>query len=122
MSQRLPALVSLAQLHSLENSLGGESTVCRGFVSTYIDMWAGRFQRLACAVQAGNLEDAMDAALSLSTSSHMVGAERLELYTEELIGTLRSGRLGNASLALPSIGECGQQTVTRLEECYVKRA
>ncbi|WP_427016740.1 hypothetical protein ACQCSX_18755 [Pseudarthrobacter sp. P1] len=112
----------MAQLHSLEDSLGGETALCRGFVSNYVDMWAGRFQRLSDAVQAEDLDDAMDAALSVCTSSHMVGAVRLEKQTDELIQFLRQGSLPRACQVLPSLGQCGQQTAAKLLESYVRRS
>lgn len=120
MPRRRPPLVSLARLHSLEESLGGETAQCRGFVSNYVDMWSGRFQRLSDAVKAEDVDNAMDAALSLCTSSHMVGAERLEKEAGELIQFLRQGCMANACQALPSLGLCGQQTVAELVETYVK--
>lgn len=122
MTQRCAPLMSLDQLHDLEDSLGGEAAVCKGFVSNYVDMWTGRFQRLSTAIGSEDLDAAMDAALSLCTSSHMVGATRLEQCAEELIGMLRAGCLHQASMALPSLGQCGRQTVRQLVEKYVKRA
>ncbi|MCQ9163339.1 Hpt domain-containing protein [Arthrobacter sp. STN4] len=122
MSRPCPPLVSLAQLHELEDSLGGETALCKGFVNNYVNMWSGRFQRLASAVTAEDLDDAMDAALSLCTSSHMVGAQRLEQCTQDLIKNLRNGCLGGATAALPSLGRCGQRTVDALLERYVRRA
>lgn len=122
MTQRCAPLMSMDQLHDLEDSLGGETALCKGFVSNYVEMWTGRFQRLSNAIRAEDLDDAMDAALSLCTSSHMVGAKRLEQCAEELIRLLRTGCLQQASMALPSIGLCGSQTVRRLVEEYVSSA
>ncbi|NVM94391.1 Hpt domain-containing protein [Arthrobacter wenxiniae] len=122
MTRRCPPLMSLGQLHDLEDSLGGETEACKGFVSNFVDMWTGRFQRLSTAIRTEDLDGAMDAALSLCAASHMVGAKRLEQCAEELIGMLRTGCLQQASMALPSMGRCGRETVHRLVEDYVMRA
>ncbi|WP_262452753.1 hypothetical protein [Arthrobacter sp. A2-55] len=114
--------MNIAQLKSLEDSLGGETSMSRAFVSNYVDMWTGRFQRLSMAIVAEDLDDAIEAALSLSTSSHMVGAEQLEKSSAEVIASLRNGSLQQASLALTSLRQCGDLTVTQLAEEYLKGA
>lgn len=122
MPQERSPLVNMAQLEYLEDSLGGETSLSRAFVSNYVEMWTGRFQRLSTAILAEDLDDAIDAALSLCTSSHMVGAEQLEKGTAELLGILRTGGLQQASLALASLRQCGEQTVIQLVERYVRGA
>ncbi|MGA7205498.1 MAG: Hpt domain-containing protein [Specibacter sp.] len=119
MSRLSLPLVSLDTLHDLEASLDGEATLCRGFVRTYVDMWSPRYERLCCAVVAKDPEAAMDAALSLCTSSYMVGAQRLGHLAEEFIDILKSGTSASAMRALPSLGRCGEQTVCALVSEYI---
>lgn len=119
MAQQTLPLVSMDQLQDLEDSLGGEAALCRGFVTSYIGMWASRFQRLAAAIGDQDFDAAMDAALSLHTSSHMVGAELLSEQSGDLIMVLRRGGFAGASGALPALGECGERTMTELMTSYV---
>lgn len=120
MAQTTLPLVSMEQLHDLEDSLGGEPALCRGFVTNYIGMWTGRFQKLTTAIGAEDFNAAMDAALSLHTSSRMVGAELLSEQSGDLIMVLRRGCFAGAAFALLSLGECGERTMTELMESYVR--
>ncbi|ALE05167.1 hypothetical protein AL755_06210 [Arthrobacter sp. ERGS1:01] len=116
--QPLP-LVSLATLRDLEASLDGEATLCRGFVRSYVNMWSPRYERLCGAVAEQNPEAAMDAALSLCSSSYMVGAQRLAGLAEDFITILKSGKASTAVRALQPLGRCGEQTVCELVSQYI---
>ena len=122
MSVTVLPLVCTETLHSLEESLDGESALCRSFVCRYVDMWPGRFVRLHEAVSSGQKEDAMDAALSLRSSSLMVGAARLGKLTSDLIKVLETGCDGAASKKLVALRKCGNQTAGQLTASYVNVA
>ena len=115
-------LVCAETLHSLEESLYGEQSLCRNFVCRYIDMWPGRFERIQNAVTAGQLEEAMDAALSLRSSSMMVGAARLGELTTDLIRLIEGGRHAEATNKLAVLGMCGNQTACQLTSSYLNVA
>ncbi|MHA7304950.1 hypothetical protein ACX80E_06860 [Arthrobacter sp. TMN-49] len=115
-------LVCTATLHSLEESLDGEYTLCRNFVCRYVEMWPGRFVRLREAVAAGHHEAALDAALSLRSSSMMVGAARLGELTGDLIRILETGCNAAAATKLAALGRCGNQTACQLTASYVNVA
>lgn len=115
-------LVCTDTLHSLEESLDGETSLCRNFVCRYVDMWPGRFVRIREAVAAGHKEDALDAALSLRSSSLMVGATRLGELTSDLIRVLEMDCNGAASKKLAALRRCGNQTAGQLTASYVNVA
>ncbi|MFQ4150483.1 hypothetical protein AAGW05_17660 [Arthrobacter sp. LAPM80] len=115
-------LVCSETLHELEDSLFGEQILCRNFICRYIDMWPGRFERIHDAVAAKHYEDAMDAVLSLRSSSMMVGAARLGDLTTEIIGLLDGGRPAAAATKLTALRLCGNQTTNQLTQSYVNVA
>ncbi|WP_269938276.1 hypothetical protein [Arthrobacter sp. HY1533] len=115
-------LVCTETLHSLEESLDGEYALCRSFVCRYVDMWPGRFVRLFEAVASGDKDDALDAALSLRSSSMMVGAARLGKLTSDLIRDLESGCNSAANKKLTALRKCGNQTAGQLTASYVNVA
>lgn len=118
---KLP-LVCTATLHSLEESLDGEQALCRSFVCRYVEMWPQRFSRIHLAITTGQQEDAMDAALSLRSSSIMVGAARLGELASELISLIECGRHGAAAKKLAALRLCGNQTACHLKASYVNAA
>ena len=117
-----PPLVCTATLHSLEESLDGAQALCRNFVGRYIEMWPGRFARLSEALTRGHFEDAMDAALSLRTSSMMVGAVQLGELATDIIRFLESDRTASATRKLPTLHRCGDLTIHQLAVSYVNVA
>ena len=99
----------------------GYSTV---FVGNFIGYLPVRIDRLRLALTTGDLAGAVDAILSLKTSSQMVGAERLAGLAMDLERSIRD----DAPRALPSvalprlaadylrpINLCCRQTLNRLE-------
>ncbi len=118
---KLP-LVCNDTLRELEDSLFGERALCRNFVHRYIAMWPGRFERIQVALAAGNNENAMDAALSLRSSSMMVGAVRLGDLTTELIDLLEIGSHADAAKKLTALLMCGNQTTCQLTMSYISVA
>jgi HPt (histidine-containing phosphotransfer) domain-containing protein len=95
------------------------------FVQTFIALLPHRTERLRLTLTTGDLAGAMDAVLSLKTSSQMVGAERLASLALDLERSLRHDTLhAEPSRVLPRLaashlGEiinCGQQTIYLLQK------
>lgn len=107
-------LVCVETLVSLQESLEGELSLCRSFVSRYVEMWPGRFDRIHAAVTAGNNEAALDSVLSLRSSSLMVGAAQLGELATDLFQLLEYRNHAEALSKLPALQACGDQTACQL--------
>ncbi len=97
---------------------------CGVFVGNFIDCLPSRMGKLRLALTTGDLDGAVDAVLSLKTSSQMVGAERLAGLAMDLERSIREESPGGEpSVALPRlaasylrpINQCSRQTLHRLE-------
>jgi histidine phosphotransfer protein HptB len=84
-----------------------------------------RLQRVRLALTTGDLTGAMDAVLSLKTSSQMVGAERLAALALDLEQSLREeARTADPAMVLPRLAadhlrrikQCAQRTIYVLED------
>lgn len=92
------------------------------FFESYIDFLPQRIDRLRSALVNGNVERALDAALSLKSSSQMIGARQLAVLSATVEATIRAegNRAGGAALPqyanllLAAIRQCGTQTCQRL--------
>lgn len=120
-SSSLP-LVCTETLESLEESLDGESSLCKKFVRTYVDMWPERFGRIFDAVNAGNSEHAMDAVLSLRSSCMMVGAVQLGELANDIVKDLNAGCTAAATKHLKALRQCGNKTAGQLTASYANAA
>lgn len=118
---KLP-LVCPEALRELEDSLLGERSLCRNFVCRYIDMLPRRVERIHDAVLAGHYEAAMDAALSLRSSSMMVGAARLGDLTTDFIHLLKNECHAAAAKKLTKLRLCGNRTTRQLAVTYLNMA
>ncbi|TLM72763.1 Hpt domain-containing protein [Pseudarthrobacter sp. NamB4] len=117
-------LVDQSVLNRLREELEEDEGYCRLFVGNFIEYLPHRIGRLRLALTTGDLEGAVDAVLSLKTSSQMVGAERLANLAMDLEGEIRSesGR-ANVAVLLPQlaaaflrpINQCSRQTMHRLQ-------
>ena len=112
-------LVCQPSLHTLKESLDGDATLCRRFVGRYLDMLPARVSRIHATVTAGDWEGAMDAALSLFSSSMMVGAARLGELACRLVRLLKDHHLVCAAEQLGALRRCGNQTIAELTNCYM---
>ncbi|WP_420180357.1 Hpt domain-containing protein [Paenarthrobacter sp. TA1.8] len=83
------ALVDPTVLTELRAELGGDQAIISAFVRNYVDLLPWRVDRLHHAVEKLDIEDAMDAVLSLKTSSHMVGAICMSRLATELEISIR---------------------------------
>lgn len=117
-------LVDPAVLRQLRVDLDADEGYCRVFVSNYMEQLPQRVGRLRWALMSSDLEAAMDAVLSLKTSSQMVGASCLVDIACDLETALRLSPDGDSpeSTALPRlagtfldrIDECSCKTLVRL--------
>jgi len=94
------------------------------FVGKFIELLPHRIARLRLALTTGDLDGAVDAVLSLKTSSQMVGAERLAALAMDLESAIRNeSELGDVAVVLPrlaatylkAIDQCSGQTLHRLQ-------
>ncbi|MEJ1115983.1 Hpt domain-containing protein [Paenarthrobacter sp. CCNWLY172] len=99
------SLVDRTVLTELQAELGGDHAIISAFVRNYVALLPWRVSRLHRALENLDMEDAMDAVLSLKTSSHMVGAICINRLATELEISLRL--LPNAD----HLNELGPQVV-----------
>ncbi|MFE8884436.1 Hpt domain-containing protein [Pseudarthrobacter enclensis] len=96
-----PPLVDPSVLERLRTELEDCSGYTQVFVAGYIECLPQRIERLRLALTTGDMPGAVDAVLSLKTSSQMVGAELLASLAQELEAELRSAGSADPSVALP---------------------
>lgn len=117
-------LVDQSVLDRLRAELDDNEGYCAVFVANFIDCLPGRIEKLRLALTTGDLEGAIDAVLSLKTSSQMVGAERLAGLAIDLERSIREeSRRTDPAVALPTlaavylkpISSCSRQTLHRLQ-------
>lgn len=113
-------ILDLAEYQLLEDQVGNPLTA-RTFASDFARLWNVRYEVLASAVERGDSAAALDAVLSMRTSSAMVGGVRLSLLAGLLEEHIQNGELGEAQPYLSEIAECGQRTVQELEGSYILR-
>jgi HPt (histidine-containing phosphotransfer) domain-containing protein len=98
--------------------------VWKVFVQNFIAQLPERTERLRQTLTTGDLKGAMDAVLSLKTSSQMVGAERLAGLAMDLEQAIRSDtRDTDPYVALPQLAaahlrrikQCSRQTTYLLQ-------
>lgn len=83
------ALVDRTVLTELQAELGGDHAIINTFVRNYVELLPWWVRRLHLALKNRDIEDAMDAVLSLKTSSHMVGAVCMNRLATELEISMR---------------------------------
>ncbi|MFJ5959072.1 Hpt domain-containing protein [Pseudarthrobacter oxydans] len=115
-----PPLVDRSVLDRLGRELDDDGEgYTRIFVANFIACLPGRIERLRLALTTGDLEAAVDAVLSLKTSSQMVGAERLAALAMDLETEVRGEASRADMITLPNlaasflrpIDRCGSHTV-----------
>ena len=97
----------------------GTETVARGFARDYAQMWEQRYDSLASALDRGDEAAALDAVLSVKTSSSMVGGLRLAQLAADVELLIRSGNLAEAAGQLREVADRGRETVEELQFSYV---
>ncbi|MFJ5955289.1 Hpt domain-containing protein [Paenarthrobacter sp. NPDC092416] len=112
-------LVDPSVITGLQAELGGDATIVSSFVQTYIILLPRRISRLYRALDAQDMDEAMDAVLSLRVSSEMVGAVciyRLAMQLETGMRLLRRGeRLPELSAQLRELERFVSGTIEELE-------
>ena len=111
-------LVDPAALQDLGEQLNSPA-VAKGFARDYAQMWDQRYQSLAGALDRRDPAAALDAVLSLKTSSSMVGGLRLAKLAAELEAAIRGGDLGQAAALLDELAARGSETVNELQFSYI---
>ncbi|MEQ4519389.1 Hpt domain-containing protein [Pseudarthrobacter sp. B907] len=111
-------LVDPAALQDLGEQLNS-AAVARGFARDYAQMWDQRYDALATALDRRDQAAALDAVLSLKTSSSMVGGLRLAELAADLEEAIRSGRLAEAASRLDDVAARGSETVDELQFSYI---
>ncbi|MGW9412708.1 Hpt domain-containing protein [Arthrobacter cupressi] len=113
-------LLDLAVFQLLEDQLDNP-LIARSFASDFAKLWTLRYEVLAGAVERGDIAGALEAILSLKTSSIMVGGMRLAGLAGEFEEHIRKGGVRDARSLLAAVAECGHATVLELQGSYVLR-
>lgn len=113
----VPLLVDPSALRELGSQLDSPA-VAKGFARDYTKMWDQRYQSLASSLDSGDENAAIDAVLSLKTSSAMVGGVRLAELARELEGAIRIRDAERARSLLREVAESGNETVDELQSNY----
>ncbi|PTT62136.1 Hpt domain-containing protein [Arthrobacter sp. HMWF013] len=112
-------------LSRLRDELDDDEGVWKVFVQNFIEALPQRTEKLRMALTTGDLTGALDAVLSLKTSSQMVGAERLAGLAFDLELAIRDETRDNepvtvlprlATEHLRPIIKCSRQTTYLLLE------
>lgn len=111
-------LVDPAALQELGEQVNSVA-LAKGFARDFSQMWEQRYGSLAGALDRREQGAALDAVLSLKTSSSMVGGLRLAGLAGELEEAIRRGDLEHAASRLPEVAARGGETVAELEFSYV---
>ena len=114
-----PPLVDPSALQELGSQLESPA-VAKGFARDYTNLWDRRYQSLATSLDSGDEAAALDAVLSLKTSSAMVGGVRLAGLARELEDAIRVRDADRARLLLQEVAESGNETVDELQFSYLK--
>ena len=114
-----PPLVDPSALQELGAQLDSPA-VAKGFARDYTNMWDRRYHCLANSLDSGDGAAALDAVLSLKTSSAMVGGVRLAELAGELEDAIRVRDTDRARLLLHEIAESGNETIDELQLSYLE--
>lgn len=107
-------LLDQAVLERLRTELEDDDAVWKVFVENFIDYLPQRNERLRLTLTTGDLVGALDAVLSLKTSSQMVGAERLASLAWDLEQSLRTeARNSEPDRVLPRLAAANLRIITR---------
>ncbi|MDQ0031404.1 Hpt domain-containing protein [Arthrobacter bambusae] len=113
-------ILDLAEFQLLEDQVDNP-LIARTFAGDFAKLWVQRYEILATAVEHGDVAAALNAVLSLRTSSTMVGGVRLADLAAQLEEHIRKSELREARPLLKEVAECGHLTVQELKDSYVLR-
>lgn len=114
-----PPLVDPTALRELGSQLDSPA-VAKGFARDYANLWDRRYHSLETSLDNGDEAAALDAVLSLKTSSAMVGGVRLAGLARELEDAIRVRDADLARSLLQEVAESGNETVDELQFSYLK--
>jgi hypothetical protein len=93
--------------------------IAHRFARDYAALWEQRQQRLASAVESQDHAAALDAVISLKTSSAMVGGNYLAVLAGKLQAHIQAGDLHSGQALLPAVADSGRATVRELRLGYL---
>ena len=105
-------------LTELETELDGPE-LALGFARDYAALWDQRFSRLAASVEAEDRPEALDAVISLRTTSAMVGGIRLASLAQALEDAIRRDDFVQGKALLAGVAEHGVRTVSELQANHI---
>ncbi len=117
-------LLDPSVLDRLRDDLEDDEGIWKVFVQNFIAQLPARIEKLRLTLTTGDLKGAIDAVLSLKTSSQMVGAERLAGMALDLEKSLREEDSSAdpadvlphlAAAHLRRIKQCSKQTTYALQ-------
>jgi hypothetical protein len=83
--------IDAARMTALARDLAGDLSASLRFIDDFLHAWETRRLRVQHGVErVGPIDDALAALLTLSTSSAMIGAERLSVVARELHAQARA--------------------------------
>lgn len=123
-------LVDPSVLGRLHDEVELQEGICTLLVQNFIGCLPTRINTLRMALTTGDRNGALNAALSLKTSSQMVGAERLASLALHLENSLRDNPLADPALSLPRLAtthfqrikHCSLHTHDRFQPYVQRRA
>ncbi|MEW1812498.1 Hpt domain-containing protein [Pseudarthrobacter phenanthrenivorans] len=115
-------LVDNSVLDRLREDLDNDTGLVTAFIADYALYLPLRIQRLRAALVTGNFDDAVDAVLSLKSSSQMVGATHLAGLAVDLETRINDHSHPDPAVTLPCeadtflgpISDCGRHTINSL--------
>lgn len=110
--RRLP-LVDSRALDLLGDQIDNPPAV-RSFVLDFVDAWDERYLRLITDIEDRRSVAALDAILSIKTTSTMVGAVRLASLASGVEDLIRVGEYSAAADLLTRLQACALQTIDAL--------
>lgn len=110
--RRLP-LVDRQTLDRLQDHLD-HPTAVRSFVLDFVQAWDERYLRLSTDIEQRNSVSALDAILSIKTTSTMVGAVRLAQLASGIEDLIRVDEFSAAAELLPRLNSCALRTTDEL--------
>ncbi|WP_258803057.1 Hpt domain-containing protein [Pseudarthrobacter sp. NS4] len=119
-----PPLLDPSVLDRLRDDVDDDEGIWKVFVQSFIAQLPDRTERLRLTLTTGDLGGAIDAVLSLKTSSQMVGAQRLAGLALGLERSLREDESrAEPAVVLPHLAaahlrrikQCSRQTIYALQ-------
>jgi HPt (histidine-containing phosphotransfer) domain-containing protein len=109
-------LLDSTVLDRLRAELEVDDGVWTAFVHNFLALLPRRTERLRTALTTGDLPGALDAVLSLKTSSQMVGAERLGELAFDLERSIRLDARAEPDRVLPRLAADHLRTIKKCEQ------